>query len=145
MDHSFYMSLAYEEALKAKDVQEVPVGSLIVKDDQIISRAYNQKEQKQMISAHAELLAISFANLKLKSWRLEDCRIYTTLEPCEMCAGAILGSRIGHLIYGCSDIHRDRPLSYKAAHKIEVTSGVMEEECATLIKDFFKDLRSKKE
>ena len=143
MNHSFYMSLAYEQALRAKDLQEVPVGALIVKADQIVSRAYNQKEKKQMVSAHAELLALNLASSKLKSWRLDGCRIYTTLEPCLMCAGAILSSRVSHLIYGCEDAHRvGGRLFYENNHQIEVSSGIMKEECATLIRDFFKDLRS---
>ena len=133
------MSLAYEEALKARDIKEVPVGAVVVWKDKIIGRSYNQREKEQMVCAHAELLAINQANKKLKSWRLEDCRIYTTLEPCEMCLGAIVDARIKHLIYGCPDVTKKSSFP----DKIEVLSGVMEKECALLIKDFFKDLRLK--
>ena len=140
MDHAVYMSLAYKEALKAKDKREIPVGALIVKEDQIVGLAHNQKEKKQMVTAHAELLAINQANLSLKTWRLEGCRIYTTLEPCDMCVGAILSSRIDQLVYGCKDAHQTRFYG----NKLKVISGIMEEECATLIQDFFKDLRSEK-
>ena len=142
MNHHLYMSLAYKEALKARDINEVPVGAVIVQKDRVISRAHNQREKRQMVCAHAELLAINQANKELKSWRLEDCRIYTTLEPCEMCKGVIQDARIKHLIYACSS---DEKTSSHSAYKIEVLSGVMEEECALLIKDFFKDLRLKNE
>ena len=104
MSHEFYMSLAYKEALKAKAQGEVPVGAVIVKNNEIISRAYNQKEQTQNALSHAEMLAISSASLRLKTWRLEECLIYVTLEPCLMCKGAIESARISKLIYACKDL-----------------------------------------
>lgn len=144
MDHEFYMSLAYKEALKAQAQNEVPVGAVIVKDGEIISRAYNQKEQNQNALSHAEMLAISSASLALKSWRLERCHIYVTLEPCLMCKGAIESSRIEKLVYACKDLKREdiySEQSNKNHWKIDVISGIMEEACSTLIKDFFKNLR----
>ena len=144
MNHKFYMSLAYEEALKAQAQGEVPVGAVIVKNDEIISRAYNQKEQTQNALSHAEMLAISSASLALKTWRLEQCHIYVTLEPCLMCKGAIESARFAKLIYACKDLKLGDIYSQEnsASHwKIDVVSGVMQEACSTLIKDFFKTLR----
>ena len=144
MNHEFYMSLAYEEALKAKAQGEVPVGAVIVKNNEIISRAYNQKEQTQSVLSHAEILAVSSASLRLKTWRLEGCLIYVTLEPCLMCKGAIESARISQLIYACKDLKLegvDSQKNDKNHWKIDVVSGVMQEACSVLIKDFFKNLR----
>ena len=145
MNHEFYMSLAYEEALKAQAQGEVPVGAVIVKNDEIISRAYNQKEQTQNALSHAEMLAISSASSTLKTWRLEGCSIYVTLEPCLMCKGAIESARIVNLIYACKDLKLgDIYSQYNGENhwKMNVISGLMQEACSTLIKDFFKNLRA---
>ncbi len=144
MNHEFYMSLAYEEALKAQAQGEVPVGAVIVKNDKIISRAYNKKEQTQVALSHAEILAISSASLALKTWRLEECYIYVTLEPCLMCKGAIESARIAKLIYACKDLKLGDIYSQQNSEnywKVNVVSGVMQEACSTLIKGFFKNLR----
>ena len=143
-NHDFYMSLAYEEALKAQKEGEVPVGAVIVKDAQVISRAYNQKESHQQTANHAEMLAIQKANVQLKSWRLEKCQIYVTLEPCLMCIGAIQSARFQKLIYGCKDpkIGAGRLLNHlQQGPKVDILSGVMETECTQLLKTFFKNLR----
>lgn len=144
-NHEFYMSLAYGEALKAQAQGEVPVGAVIVKNGEIVSRAYNQKEQNQSALSHAEILAISSASSALKTWRLEECSIYVTLEPCLMCKGAIESARISNLIYACEDLKLEDIYSQqkdKNYWKINVVSGVMGETCSALIKDFFKDLRT---
>ena len=148
MDHEFYMSLAYKEALKALKSREIPVGAVIVQDQQIISQAHNKKEKIQSVLAHAEILALEKACRKLKSWRLKDCRLYVTLEPCLMCAGAIGSARIHQLIYACQDpkigaVHSslkvlDHP---QWNHKVDVVSGVMAEPCSNLLKDFFQNRR----
>ena len=142
--HEFYMSLAYKEALKAQKENEVPVGAVIVQKGQIISRAYNKKEQHQHTASHAEMLAIQKANIQLKSWRLEKCQIYVTLEPCLMCIGAIQSARFQKLIYGCKDpkIGAGQLLNHsKWGHKVDILSGVMEEDCTHLLEVFFKNLR----
>ncbi len=144
MNDKFFMSLAYKEALKAKRNNEIPVGAVVVKEGQIISQAYNQKEQNQKVAAHAEMLAIEMANSKLKSWRLEGCHIYVTLEPCLMCAGAIGSARFEKLIYACKDpkIGAGNFLNHPNwNHKVEVLSGVMEASCSQLLENFFKKLR----
>ena len=103
MEHILFMQQAIEEANKAKAIGEVPIGAVIVKDGQIIARAHNLREKIQLSNAHAEMLAISKANEVVGSWRLEDCIMYVTLEPCPMCAGAIVQSRIPTVIYGAKD------------------------------------------
>lgn len=137
------MSLAYKEALKAQAQGEVPVGAVIVKNAEIISRAYNQKEQMQNVLSHAEILAISSASSTLKTWRLEECSIYVTLEPCLMCKGAIESARMGNLIYACKDLKNICLQQEGENHwKMNVVSGPMEKACSTLIRDFFKNLRA---
>ena len=146
MDHQFYMSLALKEARKAYDKGEAPVGAVVVKGESFISQAHNQREKKNSVIAHAEMLALHKAGQKLKSWRLEGCAIYVTLEPCMMCIGAILQSRIKHLIYGCDDakagaIKTLKPFGLK--NKIQIESGILSEESSKLLKTFFKNLRKK--
>ena len=97
-----YMKLAYQEAIKAKDIDEVPIGAIIVKDDCVIASAYNQKESKRDVTAHAEMLAIQKACKILGTWHLDGCTLYSTLEPCMMCSGAIIQSRIAKVVYGAS-------------------------------------------
>lgn len=146
-----YMKQALKEAKKAYKKLEVPVGAVIVKDGEIIARAYNQKETKYDTTKHAEILAIQRASKKLKAWRLLDCEMYVTLEPCSMCAGAIINSRIKKLYIGAMDYKTGAVGSklnlledYIFNHKVEVETGVMQEECENILKDFFKDLRNLK-
>ncbi len=145
------MKEALKEAQKAKEKMEIPVGAIIVKDNKIIARAHNQKETKMDTTKHAEILAIQKASKKLKSWRLVDCEMYVTLEPCTMCAGAIINSRIKKVYIGTQDpktgavgsvlnIFKD----YKFNHSVETESGIMQKECEKILKDFFKELRKTK-
>ncbi len=147
MENNF-MKEALKEARKAYEKLEVPVGCVIVKDGKIIARAHNQKETKTDTTKHAEILAIQKASKKLESWRLVDCEMYVTLEPCSMCAGAIINSRIKKLYYGTQDEKTGAAGSvlnlfsdYKFNHKVEVENGIMQKECAEILKDFFKKLR----
>lgn len=141
------MREALKEAKKAYDLGEVPVGCVIVKNDQIISRAHNLRESKQSSLAHAEILAIEKACKKLKSWRLDECDLYVTLEPCLMCSGAIINSRINRLIYGAFEpkfgVHKSltNVFDIKFNHEVKITSGILAEESNDLLKTFFKNLR----
>ena len=146
-----YMKEALKEAKKAYDKLEVPVGAVIVKDGKIIARAHNLKETKLDTTKHAEILAIQKASKKLKSWRLLDCEMYVTLEPCSMCAGAIINSRIKKIYIGTLDEKTGAAGSvfnlfedYTFNHKVEVEKGIMKEECENLLKSFFKMLRKLK-
>ena len=123
-----FMKEALKEAKKAYEKQELPVGCVIVKDGKKIARGHNLKESKTDTTKHAEIIAIQKASRKLQSWRLLDCEMYVTLEPCAMCAGAI-----GSVFNLLED--------YTFNHKVEYESGVLEEECEQILKDFFKDLR----
>ncbi len=145
-----FMKIALKEANKSFQLDEVPVGVVIVKDDKIIARGHNLRETKQDPTVHAEIIAIKKASKKLKSWRLIDCTMYVTLEPCSMCAGAIMWSRIKRVVYGAKDIKGGaigssfNLFEQKGInHKPEVTSGVLEDEASTLLKDFFKLKRQK--
>ncbi len=145
------MKQALKEAEKALKKLEVPVGAIIVKDNKIISRAYNLKEIKKDTTYHAEIEAIKKASKKLNSWRLNDCEMYVTLEPCAMCAGAIINSRIKKLYFGTSDEKTGACGSvlnlledYKFNHKVIVEKGILQKECEKILKDFFKDLRKSK-
>ena len=144
----FNIQIALSEAKKSLISADVPVGAIIVKDNKIISRAHNQIEQKGDSTAHAELLAIQKAIKKIGYKHLLDCTLYVTLEPCSMCAGAIVLARIPRVVYGATDpktgacgslynIINDNRLN----HRCEVISGVLEDECSKLLKDFFKKLR----
>lgn len=151
MNEERYMRQAIKQAMKAQGKDEVPIGCVIVKDDKIIARGYNLRQSKQQAYAHAEMIAIQKACKKLKSWRLEDCELYVTLEPCPMCAGAILQSRIKRVVYGAKDPKGGciescmRMYETKGFnHYPDVQSGILENECATLLKDFFKAKREKK-
>ena len=143
------MNLALKEAQKAYGILEVPVGCVIVKDGKIIARGHNVREKNQSIIGHAELVAIKKANKKLGTWRLEDCDMYVTLEPCPMCAGAIIQSRIKNLYFGAYDLKTGACGSvvnlFENAfnHKVNVYGGVEEDKCSKIIKDFFKELRKK--
>ena len=146
-----FMKEALKEAQKAYEKDEVPVGAVIVKEGKIIARAYNIKENKNDTTCHAEILAIKKASKKLQAWRLEDCTMYVTLEPCPMCAGALIQSRMNKVVIGTMDYKTGACGSklnlledYKFNHNVEVKNGVMQEECEKILQDFFKDLRKKK-
>lgn len=148
MNDETFMHRALLEAKKAYLKGEVPVGAVITLDGQVIARAHNRREELQDPTAHAEILAIREAAAKLRSWRLVGATIYVTLEPCPMCAGALVLARIGRLVYGAAD-----PKSGAAGsvmnlvnhevlnHRISVTSGILEDECSALLKQFFSELR----
>lgn len=143
-----FMKEAIKEAKKAYEKLEVPVGCVIVKDGKIISRAHNLKETKMDTTKHAEILAIQKASKKLKSWRLLDCEMYITLEPCSMCSGAIINSRIKKIYIGAMDEKTGAAGSvlnlfkdFTFNHKVEVETGILQEECENILKNFFKELR----
>ena len=146
-----FMKQALKEAQKAYEKLEVPVGAIIVKDGKIIARAHNLKETKHDTTKHAEILAIQKASKKLNSWRLIDCEMYVTLEPCSMCAGALINSRIKKVYIGAKDEKTGAVGSvfnllddYKFNHKVEYETGILEENCKEQLKSFFKMLREMK-
>ncbi len=145
-----YMNAALKEAKKAYDILEVPVGCVIVKDGKIIAKAHNKRETSQTTTAHAEILAINKACKKIGSWRLNDCDMYVTLEPCSMCSGAIIQSRIKNLYFGAYDEKTGAAGSVLNLfeipfnHKVNVISEVNKTECENIIKMFFKNLRDNK-
>ena len=143
-EYEKYMKLALEEARIAEENGDVPIGAIIVYQNQIIGRAYNQREQLKDPTAHAEIIALTQAAAFLESWRLHGCTIYVTLEPCPMCAGALVLARLDRLVYGCDDpktgavkslytITADERLN----HRLEVTSGILEEPCRKQLQQFF--------
>ena len=146
---SKFMISALKEAKKAELENEVPVGAVVVYQNKIIARAHNKREQTQSFHAHAEFLAMMKASKKIGSWRLEDCDVYVTMEPCQMCAGAMIQSRIKNLYYGAADPKAGAVgsvlnlLDIPFNHQIHVTSGIMAEESQNLLKSFFKKLREK--
>lgn len=145
-----YMKQAIRLAEKAMDLGEVPIGCIIVYDGKVIGRGYNRRNTDKNTLAHAEITAINKASKKIGDWRLEDCTLYVTLEPCQMCAGAIVQSRIPKVVYGC-----DNPkagcagsilniLNHPAFnHQVDTTKGVLEEECSLILKEFFASLRKR--
>ncbi|MYL20737.1 tRNA-specific adenosine deaminase [Halobacillus litoralis] len=151
MEDEYFMKLAMKEAEKAEAEGEVPIGAVIVKDDKVIASGYNQREQSQRASSHAEFIAIERANEYEGSWRLEDCTLYVTLEPCPMCAGAILQSRIPRVVYGAADPKAGCAGSLyqllednRFNHVSEVAPGVLGDACGDMLSHFFRSLRSKK-
>ncbi|MCJ1662820.1 tRNA adenosine(34) deaminase TadA [Staphylococcus sp. NRL 18/288] len=147
----YYMNLAIEEAKKAQQLGEVPIGAIIVKDNEIIARAHNLRETAQQPTAHAEHIAIERASKVVGSWRLEDCTLYVTLEPCVMCAGAIVMSRIPKVVFGamdpkggCSGSLMNLLEEPRFNHRATVVTGVLENECGDLLRSFFRELRAKK-
>lgn len=145
------MNLAIEEAKKAAEIGEVPIGAVIVYQGEVIAKAYNLRETTQNATTHAELIAIQEACKTIGSWRLEETTLYVTLEPCPMCAGAILQSRIPRVVYGARDMKAGCVDSLyrllndsRFNHMCEVTEGVLAEECGSLLSQFFRDLREKK-
>jgi len=146
-----YMLEAIEEAKKAGQINEVPIGAGIVLDGEVIARAHNLRETKQSSIAHAEVLAIDQACQKLGTWRLEDAILYVTLEPCPMCAGAIMLSRVKKVVYGAKDPKGGCAGTFmnilqveRFNHQSEVVTGVLEAECGALLSDFFRNLREEK-
>ncbi len=141
-----FMNEALKEARKAYEKLEIPVGAVIVKNGKIISRAHNLKETKQTATAHAEILAIQKANKKLNNWRLIDCDMYVTLEPCSMCMGAIVSSRIKNIYIGTLDQKKEEKIDiqkYKEEYDVNIKYGICGAECESILKEFFKDLRKK--
>ena len=146
-----FMRLALEQAHLAYKMGEVPVGAVVVRNGEVVGTGYNRRETDKNAVAHAELLAIDDACKRLGGWRLWECELYVTLEPCPMCAGAIINSRIKRLVYGASDkkagsvesIVRMFDLPYN--HKPPYTAGVLEEECSQILKSFFKEMRKRRE
>ena len=152
MNNFDYMQLALEEAKIAKNENEVPVGCIIVKDNQVISKAHNTRQKNKSAINHAEIKAIDEACKKLSSWQLDDCTLYVTLEPCIMCAGAIIQARIKRVVYAakepkfgacCSVVNIFDNFEYKFNHEVEVIEGICEEEAKALMKEFFQELRKK--
>ena len=151
MEKEIFMKQALKEAKKAFEKEEIPIGVVIVKEGKIIARAHNLKEIKKDCLQHAEIRAIQKASKKLNAWRLTDCEMYTTLEPCPMCAGAIIQARIKKVYIGAMDEKTGACGSvlnllkdYRFNHKVEVETGILELECQKILKDFFKLLRRKK-
>ncbi|MBR6691002.1 MAG: nucleoside deaminase [Bacilli bacterium] len=136
--NEYYMNIAIKEAKKAYKYEEVPVGALIVKNNKIIAKAFNKKEKTKNVTKHAEIIAISKACKKLKNWRLEDCTIYVTMEPCMMCSGAIEQSRIKKIVYG---VKNENYGSTDQLKNIEIISQVCEKKCRELVQSFFKKRR----
>jgi len=144
-----FMKQALKEAEKACQKEEIPVGAVIVKDGKIIAKGHNLKETSNMATGHAEISAINKASKKLKSWRLSGCEMYITLEPCAMCAGAIIQSRIKKVYIGTMDEKTGacgsvlNLLEYKFNHRVEAEYGILQKECEYILKEFFRNLREK--
>lgn len=146
-----YMKAALREAKKAYALEEVPIGCVIVQQDKIIARGYNRRNTDKNTLAHAEIAAIKKASKKTGDWRLEDCTMYVTLEPCQMCAGAIVQSRLGKVVIGsmnpkagCAGSILNLLQMKKFNHQVEMEKGVLEEECSEMLSAFFRELREKK-
>ncbi|MCD8201272.1 MAG: nucleoside deaminase [Clostridia bacterium] len=145
-----FMSAALKCARKAFDEGEVPIGAVVVLDGKIISRGHNRRTKKQLATAHAEIEAIDGACKKLGSWRIPECEIYVTLEPCPMCLGAMLNARIKKLYFGAYE-GKGRSLTNEICeanivnHKLEVTGGIMKEKCSSIISEFFSRVREENE
>ncbi|EKN67057.1 tRNA specific adenosine deaminase [Neobacillus bataviensis LMG 21833] len=147
----YFMMEAIKEAKKAEELNEVPIGAVIVHNGTIVARAHNLRESEQNALAHAELLAIDHACRKTGSWRLEDATLYVTLEPCPMCSGAIILSRVKRVVYGAGDPKggcvgtlMNLVQDPRFNHQSEVTKGVLEAECGQLLSDFFRKIRDRK-
>ena len=145
-----YMKEALKEAQKAYEALEIPIGAVIVKDGKIIARGHNQKEEKQDTTMHAEIIAIKKASKKLGAWRLNGCEMYITLEPCPMCAGAIVNARLDKIYIGTMDEKNgacgsvtDVLEDYKQNYKVEKENGICQKKCEEILKRFFKELRKK--
>lgn len=150
-DNERYMAEALRQAKKAAMIEEVPIGCVIVHENKIIARGYNRRNKDASTLAHAEIIAIKKASKKLGDWRLEECTMYVTLEPCPMCAGAIVQARIPKVVIGamnpkagCAGSIIDMFQIKQFNHQVDTERGVLEEECSTIMKEFFKELRKKK-
>ena len=150
-DQERYMKEAIRQAKKARALEEVPIGCVIVCNGQIIARGYNRRNTDKNTLSHAELNAIKKASKKLGDWRLEGCTMYVTLEPCQMCAGAIVQSRMKKVVIatmnpkaGCAGSVLNLLQMAAFNHQVEIEKGVLEEECSTMLSDFFRELREKK-
>lgn len=150
-EKAFFMKAALKEAEKAKAIGEVPIGAVVVKEGKIIGRGYNQRESTNQAITHAEILAIDEANQFLDNWRLENCALFVTLEPCPMCSGAIILSRIPYVYYGASDYKSGTAGTLmnlledeRFNHQSQVEAGVLLEECSAMLTNFFRELRAKK-
>jgi tRNA(adenine34) deaminase len=146
-----FMREAIRQAKKAAAIDEVPIGCVIVQNDKIIARGYNRRNIDKNTLAHAELTAIRKASKKTGDWRLEDCTMYVTLEPCQMCAGAIVQSRMQRVVIatmnakaGCAGSVLNLLQMQEFNHQVEITRGVLEEECAAMLSSFFRELRARK-
>lgn len=145
-----FMIQALEEARKAEQAEEIPIGAIVVKDGEVIARAHNSKEREKNSLLHAEIIAMNAACEKLGSKYLDGCELYVTLEPCAMCAGALINYRVTKLFFGayepktgcCGSLY-NLPVDKRFNHRVEVTGGIMEEECGTILKDFFAKRRKK--
>lgn len=150
-EKEFFMREAFKEAEKAKMIEEVPIGAVIVKDNKIIGRGYNQRETSKQAISHAEILAIAEANAHLENWRLEECALFVSLEPCPMCSGAILMARIPYVYYAASDYKGGTAGTLmnlleddRFNHQAVVEKGLLQTEASKMLTDFFKELRRKK-
>jgi tRNA(adenine34) deaminase len=149
--HEAFMRIAIEEAQKAGEIGEVPIGAVIVRNGEIVGRGYNRRETEKDPTLHAEMIAIREASERLGGWRLIGCTLYVTLEPCPMCAGAIVQSRIEQVVYGardpkagCAGTLMDLLNEPRFNHQVPTVAGVLEDECGQLLKEFFRGLRKKK-
>ena len=150
LTHKIWMARALDEARRARDHGDVPVGAVVVRDGEVIAAAHNRRELEQDPTAHAELIAVRSAAAVLGSWRLEGCSLYVTLEPCTMCAGAVVLSRLPELVYGAADPKAgaagslfDLVQEPRLNHRVEVVAGVMAAECSELLKAFFQSARTR--
>ncbi|MDU5145740.1 MAG: tRNA adenosine(34) deaminase TadA [Paenibacillus dendritiformis] len=151
MVHEHWMRAAMEEAKKAEAIGEVPIGAVVVRDGLIIGRGHNLRETTLDSTAHAEMIAIREASSAIRAWRLLDCTLYVTLEPCPMCAGALVQSRLPLVVYGtadpkagCAGTLMNLLQEPRFNHRVDIIEGVLQEECAAMLTDFFRRLRKKK-
>lgn len=151
LEHEHWMREAIAEARRAEALREVPIGAVIVRNGEIIGRGHNLRETSKDPTLHAEMIAIREASDKLDAWRLLDCTLYVTLEPCPMCAGAIVQSRLPRVVFaapdpkaGCAGTLMNLLQEDRFNHRAEVIEGVLQEECSAMLSDFFRGLRSKK-
>lgn len=151
MDDRYFMELALKEAKKAYKLGEVPIGAIIVRENKVIAKAFNRREVDKSALSHAEVLAIKEACKELGGWRLIGCTLYVTLEPCLMCAGAIINSRIERVVYAADDTKAGAIRSLyrvledsRLNHQVEVVEGILKEESSSLLKQFFAQLRAEK-
>lgn len=148
--HEKFMRQALTQAKRAGALGDCPVGCVIVRDGAVIARAHNLREYKNDATSHAEMLAIRSACRKVNSWRLNDCDMYVTLEPCTMCAGAIIQARLRHVYFGAADpkagavVSKDRLFERGHNHRVDYTQGILENPCSEILSDFFRELRVKK-